>query len=94
MTEGLKARKVGNGGRMLRGLAGEATALVEHEAGVPDENQSVPRVRTTAQWVSQIDSVERLGTSSGVVVEVSLRLTQGDRTTSTRTTYFVQEDGT
>lgn len=38
--------------------------------------------------------MERLGNSSGVVVEVSLRLTQGDRTTSTRTTYFVQEDGT
>jgi hypothetical protein len=44
--------------------------------------------------VYHIDSVERLGTSGEPVVEVSLRLTYGDGTSSTRTTYFVQEDGT
>ncbi len=44
--------------------------------------------------VYHIDSVERLGTSSGLVVEVSLRLTYGDGTTSTRATYFVYEDDT
>lgn len=44
--------------------------------------------------IYHIESVERLGSSSGVVVEVSLRLTYGDGTTSTRATYFVYEDDT
>jgi hypothetical protein len=43
--------------------------------------------------VYHIESAERLGTSSGIVVEVSLRLTYGDGSSSTRTTYFVQEGG-
>jgi hypothetical protein len=43
--------------------------------------------------VYQIGSAERLGTSSGIVREVSLRLTYGDGTSSTCTTYFVQGDG-
>jgi hypothetical protein len=37
--------------------------------------------------------VDRLGTCSGTVVEVALRLTYGDGSSSTRTTYFVLEDG-
>ncbi len=43
--------------------------------------------------VYHIESVERLGTSSGIVVEVTLRLTYEDGSSSTRTTYFVYEDG-
>jgi hypothetical protein len=43
--------------------------------------------------VYHIESAERLGTSSGIVVEVTLTLTYGDGTSSTRTTYFVQESG-
>ncbi len=43
--------------------------------------------------VYHIESVERLGTSSGVVVEVTLRLTYGDGSSSPRTTYFVLEGG-
>jgi hypothetical protein len=43
--------------------------------------------------VYQIGSAKRLGTSSRIVREVSLRLTYGDGTSSTRTTYFVQGDG-
>jgi hypothetical protein len=52
------------------------------------------------QWVAdngsvvyQIGSAKRLGTSSGIIREVSLRLTYGDDTSSTGTTYFVQGDG-
>ncbi len=40
-----------------------------------------------------IQSAERLGASSGVVVEVTLRLTYEDGSSSTRETYFVLEDG-
>ncbi len=40
-----------------------------------------------------IESVRRLGTSSGVVVQVTLRLTYGDGSSSMRTTYFVLEGG-
>lgn len=40
-----------------------------------------------------IESVARLGTSSGVMVEVTLRLTYEDGSSSTRKTYFVLEDG-
>ena len=40
-----------------------------------------------------IESVRRLGTSSEVVVEVTLRLTYEDGSSSTRTTYFVYEGG-
>ena len=43
--------------------------------------------------VYRIESVERLGTSSGLVVGVSLRLTYEDGSSSTRDTYFVYEDG-
>lgn len=43
--------------------------------------------------VYYIESAERLGTSSGVVVEVTLRLTYEDGSSSTRKTYFVLEDG-
>jgi hypothetical protein len=43
--------------------------------------------------VYHIESAERLGTSSGLVVEVTLRLTYEDGSTSTRKTYFVLEDG-
>ncbi len=43
--------------------------------------------------IYHIESVERLGTSSGVVVEVTLRLTYGDGSSSPRTTYFVLEGG-
>jgi hypothetical protein len=43
--------------------------------------------------VYRIESVERLGTSSGFVVGVSLRLTYEDGSSSTRDTYFVYEDG-
>ncbi len=43
--------------------------------------------------IYHIESVERLGTSSGVVVEVTLRLTYGDGSSSLRTTYFVLEGG-
>jgi len=42
--------------------------------------------------VYHIESVERLGTSSGVVVEVKLRLTYGDGSSSTRKTFFILED--
>jgi hypothetical protein len=43
--------------------------------------------------VYHIESAERLGTSSGLVVGVSLRLTYEDGTSSTRDTYFVYEGG-
>ena len=43
--------------------------------------------------IYHIESVERLGTSSGLVVRVSLRLTYEDGSSSTRGTYFVYEDG-
>jgi hypothetical protein len=43
--------------------------------------------------VYYIESVERLGTSSGIVVEVKLRLAYEDGSSSTRTTYFVLDDG-
>jgi|SRR5215208_118241 hypothetical protein len=43
--------------------------------------------------VYNIESAERLGTSSGVVVEVTLRLTYEDGSSTTRKTYFVLEDG-
>lgn len=43
--------------------------------------------------IYHIESVERLGTSSGVVVEVNLMLTYGDGSSSPRTTYFVLEGG-
>jgi hypothetical protein len=43
--------------------------------------------------IYRIESVERLGTSSGLVVGVSLRLTYEDGSSSTRSTYFVYEDG-
>lgn len=43
--------------------------------------------------VYHIDSVERLGTSGEPVVGVSLRLTYGDGSSSTRDTYFVYEGG-
>jgi hypothetical protein len=43
--------------------------------------------------IYHIESVERLGTSSGLVVGVSLRLTYEDGSSSTRSTYFVYEDG-
>ena len=43
--------------------------------------------------IYHIESVERLGTSSGFVVGVSLRLTYEDGSSSTRNTYFVYEDG-
>ncbi len=44
--------------------------------------------------VYHIESVERMGTGGEPTVEVTLRLTYGDCTSSVRTTYFVQEDGT
>jgi hypothetical protein len=44
--------------------------------------------------VYHIESVERMGTGGEPTVEVTLRLTYGDGTSSVRTTYFVQEDGT
>jgi hypothetical protein len=37
--------------------------------------------------------VERLGTSSGIVVGVTVRLTYEDGSTSSRDTYFVHEEG-
>lgn len=43
--------------------------------------------------IYRIESVERPGTSSGLVVGVSLRLTYEDGSSSTRSTYFVYEDG-
>jgi len=43
--------------------------------------------------VYHIESVERLGTSSGILVEVTLRLTYEDGSSSMRATYFVLEDG-
>jgi hypothetical protein len=43
--------------------------------------------------IYHIESVERLGTSSGLVVGVSLRLTYEDGSSSTCSTYFVHEDG-
>ncbi len=43
--------------------------------------------------IYHIESVERLGTSSGIVVGVTLRLTYEDGSSSTRNTYFVYEDG-
>ena len=43
--------------------------------------------------VYRVESAERMGTSSGLVVGVSLRLTYGDGSSSTRDTYFVYEDG-
>ncbi len=45
------------------------------------------------QVIYHVESVRRLGTSSEVVVEVTLRLTYEDGSSSTRTTYFVYEDG-
>jgi hypothetical protein len=44
--------------------------------------------------VYHIESVEMLSTGGEPTVEVSLRLTYGDGSSSVRTTYFVQEDGT
>jgi hypothetical protein len=44
--------------------------------------------------VYRIDSAESVGTDGEPLVEVTLTLTYGDGTSSTRTTYFVQEDGT
>lgn len=43
--------------------------------------------------VYSVESAERLGTSSGLVVEVTLRLTYDDGSSSMRTTYFVLEVG-
>jgi hypothetical protein len=43
--------------------------------------------------IYRIESVEKLGTSSGLVVGVSLRLTYEGGSSSTRSTYFVYEDG-
>jgi hypothetical protein len=43
--------------------------------------------------IYHIESVERLGTSNGLVVGVSLRLTYKDGSSSTRSTYFLYEDG-
>ncbi len=43
--------------------------------------------------IYHIESVERLGTSSGLVVGVTLRLTYEDGSSSTRNTYFVYEEG-
>jgi hypothetical protein len=40
-----------------------------------------------------IESVKRLGNSSGLVAKVSLRLTYEDGSSSTRNTYLVYEDG-
>ncbi len=45
------------------------------------------------QVIYHVESVRRLGTSSGIVVEVTLRLTYEDGSSSSRTTYFVYEDG-
>jgi len=45
------------------------------------------------QVIYHVESVRRLGTSSEVVVEVTLRLTYEDGSSSTRTTYFVYEGG-
>jgi hypothetical protein len=43
--------------------------------------------------VYHVESVERLGTSGGTVVEVSLRLTYEDGSSATRITYSMLEDG-
>ena len=43
--------------------------------------------------IYHIESVERLGTSSGIVVGVTVRLTYEDGSTSSRDTYFVHEEG-
>ena len=43
--------------------------------------------------IYNIDSAQSVGTDGEEVVEVTLTLTYGDGTSSTRTTYFVQEDG-
>ncbi len=43
--------------------------------------------------VYPVESAERLSTSSGLVVEVTLRLTYDDGSSSMRTTYFVLEVG-
>ena len=40
-----------------------------------------------------IDAVERQGGTQGPIVEVSLTLTYEDGSSSTRTTYFIYEDG-
>ncbi len=40
-----------------------------------------------------IDAVERQGGTQGPIVEASLTLTYEDGSSSTRTTYFVYEDG-
>ena len=45
------------------------------------------------QVIYHIESVRRLGTGSGPVVEVKLGLTYEDGSSSTRDTYFVYEDG-
>jgi hypothetical protein len=42
--------------------------------------------------IYHIESVERLGTSSGIVVGVTVRLTYEDGSSSTRDTYFVYEE--
>jgi hypothetical protein len=43
--------------------------------------------------VYQVESAERLGTSSALVVQVTLRLTYDDGSSSMRTIYFVLEVG-
>lgn len=43
--------------------------------------------------IYHVKSVERLGTSSGIVVGVKVRLTYGDGSSSMRDTYFVYEEG-
>ena len=74
---------MGDWGYTYKNLDSETQALFTEEEWLADNGPVV----------YYIDSVERLGTSSGVVVEVSLRLTYEDGASSTRVTYFVFEDG-
>jgi hypothetical protein len=43
--------------------------------------------------IYHVESVQRLGTSSGIVVGATVRLTYEDGSSSTRDTYFVYEEG-
>jgi len=91
-------------GRLTLGYFGNRTARPEYKE---DETPVTQALFTEDEWFAKnqwfadngsviynIDSAESVGTDGEQVVEVTLTLTYGDGTSSTRTTYFVQEDGT
>ena len=78
------AAGVGDWAYTYENLDSETQALFTEEEWFADNGSVVYR----------IDSAESVGTDGEPVVEVTLTLTYGDGTSSTRTTYFVREGGT